>query len=458
MPIRIRAFSFGMRRQLHAECLLDSAVSSGGVLHPRAASHPRDEGGPDRGNKRQTVTVRRVVARTVVAVGCVSAATGTVACSSPAGSVGDSEGSSSSTTASPGGNGVAQGSDASVDEGGAANSTPGDAARGNVDGADASTSGDATSGSATGSDGSAPTSLVYPPYAGNGTIDDGIAQLNLYRTFVGLGQVALDPVSSAGCAEHLQYLICAEATKGMGYLEHTETGVPACATDGGGTAGVDSDLAWGESTTNGVVTDQSLGEAVDLWVNGLYHRNPLLDPGLTKAGAASSGGYNCLDYGAPGNTATVRAASPVLFPPNGATDVPETFGGFESPCPTAADPLTATSCGGSGFIVTANWYGWSTGGASAIDAVSSVSMTDTATDASVPLFAWYADTISGHDPAPGYVHNEIALVPQASLSANTAYSVTIDATISETINATTSEQTTTLSWSFTTGTRAAPSL
>ena len=454
MANRIRAFSFRMRRAAKADRLLDSAAGCARMLPLQVQSHTSGAAGPDCAKGPPGATARRAVARMAVGIGGVVAVAGLAACSMlSGGSSGESEG----ATGGAGQNASTSGSDAGVGDGAAENFASGDGASvpGNADGSgstslDASTSG--STGSATGSDGSAATSLVYPPYAGNGTVDDGITQLNLYRTLLGQSQVTLDPVSSAGCAEHLQYLICAEAKTGTtGYLEHTET-ITGCVTDGGGVAGVESDLAWGESTTNGVVTDQSLGEAVDLWMNGLYHRNPLLDPGLTKAGAASSGGYNCLDYAAPGNTAAVRAPSPVLFPPEGTTDVPETFGGYESPCPTAVDPADAGTCGGSGFIVTANWYGWTgaNGSSSAISAVSSVSMTDVATDAAVPLFAWYADTIAGHDPLPGYVHNEIALVPQASLAANTTYSVAIDATISG--------QATTLSWSFTTGTRAAPSL
>lgn len=411
---------------------------------------------------RRPRRARPVVVRMALAVGWVAGMAGVVACSSasPTGAGNDSETPpGSSMTTSPNQNEQAPGLDASVADGARGNSTAGDAASTSAlgdssipseDGSAASS--DGAGGSATGGDSSTAASLVYPAYAGdNGTVAEGIAQLNLYRSLVGLSQVTLDSASSAACATHLQYLVCAQATMGMGYLEHTETGVPSCATDGGEPAGIDSDLAWGQGSTNGKVTDQSMGQAVDLWINGLYHRNPLLNPGLTKVGAASTDGYNCLDYNAPGNTVSERASSPVLLPPDGTTDVPETFGGFESPCPTAADPLTATNCGGSGFIVTANWYGWVNGNSPhAITAVSSVTMTDTTTNAAVPLFAWYADTISGHDPAPGYVQNEIALVPQASLAANTTFSVAISATISG--------QATNLSWSFTTGSRVAPSL
>ncbi|MBV9949001.1 MAG: hypothetical protein JOZ69_19285 [Myxococcales bacterium] len=301
---------------------------------------------------------------------------------------------------------------------------------------------------ATGSDG-ARGGVAYPAFAAAaGTINDGLTQLNMYRALVGLTPVTLDAASSTGCAAHLQYLICAAAAGGgNGYLEHTETGYPQCTGDGGGaTAGIDSDLAWGQAFSNRQTVGQSFGQAVDDWMNGLYHRTPLLDPGLTKIGAASTQGYNCLDYAASGNTVTARAATPVLFPPVGTTDVPDTFSGNEGPCPTATNPQSATSCPGGGFIVSANFYGWGSRGASAINGVSSATLTDTVTGAAVPLFAWYADTVAGHDPAPGYVRNEIALVPQASLAAGHTFAVSIQATVSN--------QAMSLSWSFTTGSRA----
>jgi hypothetical protein len=325
----------------------------------------------------------------------------------------------------------------------AASSQGGDATTGKVDGGADAQPLDAQTKDAPGGDGA---SKVYPPFAGAGTIDDGIAQLNLYRALVGLPPVTLDPVSSIGCSSHLAYLICAAAAGGgNGYLEHTETGFPACAGDGG-QAGIDSDLAWGQARSGGQTTGQSFGQAVDVWINGLYHRTPLLDPGLMRVGAASAMGYNCLDYAATGNRTTVKAVTPVLFPPDGTTDVPLSFEGNEGPCPTAANPLNATTCAGSGFIVSANWYAWSTGNNSAIGGVTSATLTDTQTQTVVPLFAYYADKVTGHDPAPGYVRNEIALVPQANLAAHHTFTVDISATISN--------QPTNLSWSFTTGTRA----
>src|SRR5258708_33627534 len=92
-----------------------------------------------------------------------------------------------------------------------------------------------------------------------------------------------------------------------------------------------SGLSWGGSSNGG---EQSFGSGVDLWINGLYHRRPLLDPGLTKVGAASKNGYNCLNYRAPGNTVPLKLAGPTLWPVSGMIDVPRTFSGSERPCPT----------------------------------------------------------------------------------------------------------------------------
>jgi uncharacterized protein YkwD len=297
--------------------------------------------------------------------------------------------------------------------------------------------------------GGAPETSVYPPAAGAGDTAAAIAQLNLYRTALGLSQITLDDASSVGCEGHLLYLIEeADRLGQQGYLEHTESNHQnshySAANEA---AGKSSDLAWGQSGGPGGVKGQSLGQAVDLWINGVYHRRPLLDPGLVKVGAASNQGYNCFNYNASGNTTVKKIDHPVLWPADGMTDVPRAFGGNEGPCPTnPADPLNATSCAGSGFIISAVWYNWGTNRASALTSVASVTLTNSATQADVPLLTWYADGVSGHDPAHGYMQDELALVPQASLAANTTYQVDVDAVVSGTA--------TKLSWSFKTGSRS----
>jgi hypothetical protein len=133
------------------------------------------------------------------------------------------------------------------------------------------------------------------------------------------------------------------------------------------------------------------------------------------------------------------------------TDVPRAFGGNEGPCPTAADPVNATACAAGGFIPSATFYGWGTNRASAVRALSAATLTDVAAGTVVPLFAYYGDMVAGHDPAPGFVRDEVALVPQMSLGANRVYRVQLTGMFQ---GAQAAESLTNLSWQFTTGTRS----
>jgi hypothetical protein len=289
-------------------------------------------------------------------------------------------------------------------------------------------------------------SVAYPATLMGGDVPAGIAHLNVFRALVGASTVTLDAASSTGCEGHLAYLVEEQTKTGQVMLTHDESDhANSHYSVANEQAGMQSDLAYGQDSRNG---PQSLANAVDLWMNGLYHRRPLLDPGLVKVGAASNSGYNCLNYRAPGNTVVVIAPSPTLFPPNGTTDVPRTFVGSEGPCPTTpSDPLAGGTCPAGGFIPSATFYNWGTAQKGAIDAVSGATLTDvtSGTGTTIPLLAYYAGGVSGHDPAPGYVPDEIALVPMASLAAGRKLRVDIAAVVKG--------MPTTLSWTFTTGTR-----
>lgn len=376
----------------------------------------------------------------------------TAGSSGQSGSAGSTTGNGGTTTSdggtsgSSGAAGSAGSSNAgSSSEGGSGGRRPGQG--GNAGSASAGTpSGGQSNGGSGGASIAEPS--VYPPSAGTSDLAAGIAQLNLYRAALGLSMVTLDTASSPGCEGHLQYLIEEAGTRGQGYLEHTESNHDNSHYSAENEqAGKSSDLAWGQSGGPGGAKGQSLAEAVDLWINGVYHRRPLLDPGLVKVGAASIQGYNCLNYNATGNTTVVKIDRPVLWPADGMTDVPRAFGGNEGPCPTnPSDPLNASSCGPSGFIISAVWYNFGTGRASALTSVASVTLKDSATQMEVPLLTWYADGVAGHDPARGYMRDEIAIVPQASLAASTSYQVDIDGVVNGAA--------TKLSWSFKTGTRS----
>jgi hypothetical protein len=274
-----------------------------------------------------------------------------------------------------------------------------------------------------GAAGEPPAPPEYPPAneLGQGTAEDGLAKLNEYRLLAGLEAVTGNNDASHACEGHLDYLIWeSQNGKGTCYLSHTEgnTANPNNSTVNE-TAGKNSVIACGWRSDGKL---QALPDAVDMWINSLYHRLPLLNNGLKEVGYASKGGYNCINY-RPGTTKT-KTEKVVLWPPDTMLNVPATFIGYEAPCPTKPDnPLSTNGqdCAGSGFIVTASWYGWN-----GFTAADQVQMFDEA-NTEVPLLVWYGDKITGHNPAAGYTPDTISLVPASALAKNTKYRVVIKA-------------------------------
>jgi uncharacterized protein YkwD len=281
----------------------------------------------------------------------------------------------------------------------------------------------------------------YPPTTtAAGDAFEGLARLNAYRTAASLDGVALGAESSNGCEKHLAYLAWESASQHVAcILSHDEPDkANPYRTALGESAGRGALLACApEGTELGVV------QAVDRWIGSLYHRVPLLDPALGNVGIAYGNGYVCLNY-KDGRRLDAQAQV-VLWPPDGYQDVPTAFVGRETPCPTnPKDPsdTPAEQCPRGGFIMTATWYGGTSFGS-----VSSAPrlMLPPTTDP-VPLLAWYADRISGHDPEPGSMPGTIAVVPADNLPAIATVRVEVQALVDG--------QEEVLSWSFTTGTRA----
>ncbi len=270
---------------------------------------------------------------------------------------------------------------------------------------------------------SGPTPQPYPNANTPGpTAEDGLARLNEYRRLAGLSEVQGDNSGDFACEGHLDYLIWEAANgKGSCYLSHTEPNHsnPHYSPENE-TAGKNSVIACG--STMGMT--QSLQQAVDLWINSLYHRLPLLDSGLTTVGFASKEGFNCINY-RPGTDKANKADRAIVWPADGMYDVPTSFVGFEAPCPTLPDnPLSTTGfdCKASGFIPTVSWFRW---GKMTGEPV--VNLIHDGTGESVALLAWYGDGVSGHDPAKGYTPSTISLVPQEKLEPNTTYRLEVDA-------------------------------
>lgn len=287
---------------------------------------------------------------------------------------------------------------------------------------------------------------VYPAEAlSSETPEEGIAQLNEYRALAGLDPVSVDTgAMSEGCANHIDYLIWENENNGkpICFLSHTEDNHdnPFYSPENE-QAGKDSVIACGFSTEG----KQSMGQAVDLWINSLYHRLPLLHNGLHTVGYASKDGYNCINYR---SGTTAKLIDPVLWPPDGTVDVPTSFAGHEAPCPTLSSPLSSNgmNCPGSGFIVTASWFGYGTDHLTTFrNSDPSARLVNEATNAEVPLMWWWADRVPGHDPAPRYMKDTLTLVPAEPLPPDTTFRVEFEGSISE--------EPTSLQWRFTTGTR-----
>ncbi len=147
--------------------------------------------------------------------------------------------------------------------------------------------------------------------------------VNHYRQATGLSGVTLDAKLSKGCMEHAEYMKLNRDSEAMvGLNAHAQRrGLPG-ATAAGAACGKAADLFPGVS---------DLEAAVDAWMSGLYHRRPILTPGLRRIGV----GYAQLPDGSlmaalmfadDGEDATAKAAWPIAYPANKQTAIPLDFG------------------------------------------------------------------------------------------------------------------------------------
>jgi len=129
---------------------------------------------------------------------------------------------------------------------------------------------------------------------------------------------------NANCLKHLQYL------KLNDIFTHTEDVNLSGYSPEGHDSGIKSNLA--QNVKN-------VFESVELWMNSLYHRIPLLEPALESVGFAylenadNSKGLVAMDVVSGLNGIINHPGAPILFPFKGQKDVASSFNILEEPNP-----------------------------------------------------------------------------------------------------------------------------
>jgi hypothetical protein len=232
--------------------------------------------------------------------------------------------------------------------------------------------------------------------------EQALRLVNHYRQLAGLTPVKLDRNLSAGCMEHANYMVQNQGTDAMSGLNpHTQRPNLPGASPAGAACAKAADLFLG-------VPD--LGVAIDLWMAGMYHRRPMLDPQLERIGV----GYARLPDGMLVAALRFESATrkggrwPVAYPADKQADVPLDYG-TETPNPIPDR--------GGGYPVTLQFPPF--------DKVTGVSAKITDATGS-PVAFFLSDP---EHPATSFGQfGVISLIPKEPLQAQKSYSVRIDAT------------------------------
>jgi hypothetical protein len=142
--------------------------------------------------------------------------------------------------------------------------------------------------------------MDYEPGTGSVALE-AVSRLNCYRNLMGLEPVAHDGALAAAAQAHAEYM---NATDEYGHVEADAThalfsGASPSARAAAGGFDFDSSQ-WGMHEVVAFFDSGSdPSRAVDLWMNTIYHREPLSTPGLSRVGFGSSGIYSVMEIIAP---------------------------------------------------------------------------------------------------------------------------------------------------------------
>jgi uncharacterized protein YkwD len=187
---------------------------------------------------------------------------------------------------------------------------------------------------------SKPTPEASPAAVGSST--NWLTVLNRYRTRLNVPPVEEDPSLSNGCLAHAKYLMrnYGGTLRNIGILMHEEDESKPGYSPEGLKAARASDVVF--QSRNKMTDDQLMGQAIEWWISGPFHRGQLINPELRRVGFAQyCEGARCasaLNTASDAPLASIsgrRLAAPIEVPPDGATVKTPGFGG-EWPNPVAS--------------------------------------------------------------------------------------------------------------------------
>ena len=225
--------------------------------------------------------------------------------------------------------------------------------------------------------------------------------LNQHRAAAGLESMVYSPTLEAAAEGHAQYLAANQVSghqQEPGALLFTGTSLRDRAQAAGYTGGLAEVVAHvGQAE-----------EAVDRWIETLYHRIPLLYPGYTEMGYAHAGQdfrANVLVAGPGGGSDAV-----ILWPHADQTGVPVGWSGREAPDPLRLYPGAA---GPVGYTITASW-----GRRPAHLSLTRALLTDSQGN---PVPAMHFSPQNDQ-----YLRDTVALIPSRPLEPSSTYTVTLE--------------------------------
>jgi uncharacterized protein YkwD len=181
-----------------------------------------------------------------------------------------------------------------------------------------------------------------------------LAAVNTVRVASGAGCVNLVTTISNGATAHCNYY--AMYMKGDMCIADPHGEVMTCMGFTGASPGARSKAAGYTLGGGGEVMAffNNPQSAVDIWINSVWHRTPLLDPSTGDLGYGAAAGCDVIDFG---RGVTAAASTVVVYPYDGQTNVPPSFNGANEgpmpPAPTSGWPSSSpVSVHAKGLVVT----------------------------------------------------------------------------------------------------------